>query len=371
MRAITRAALAASVASLGLTAAMPALADVKVGVALGLTGQIAAIGEQSRRGVEAAIKAFNDKGGLNGEQVTLQVEDDACDPKQGVAVANKLVSSGVVAVLGHMCTGPTIAASSVYAEEGIPMISASATGPELTERGLDTVFRATGRDDQQGSVAGAMIAERFGDKKVAVVHDKQAYGRGLAEEAKKAMVAAGKQPTMEGSITPGEQDFSALVSRLKQDGIEVVYFGGYYNDLGQIVRQARQQGLNATFVGGDGLSSSEFWAITGDAGEGTLFTFTPDASQNAAAQEAVDAFKADGKGDPDNFAYYFYAAAQVLTQAMTTAGSSDPEAVIGALRNGSFETVVGTMDFDDKGDLKAPQFVFYGWQGGSAKPAGF
>ncbi|MCA1975322.1 MAG: branched-chain amino acid ABC transporter substrate-binding protein [Caenispirillum sp.] len=371
MRSITRAALAASVASFVVTAAVPALAEIPVGVALGLTGQIAAIGEQSRRGVTAAIEAFNEKGGLDGEKIALQVEDDACDPKQGVAVANKLVSSGVVAVVGHMCTGPTIAASSVYSEEGIPMISASATGPDLTERGYDNVFRATGRDDQQGSVAGAMIAERFKDQKAAVVHDKQAYGRGLADEAKKAMVEAGKKPAMEASITPGEQDFSALISRLKQEGIEVVYFGGYYNDLGQIVRQARQQGLNATFVGGDGLSSTEFWAITGEAGKGTLFTFTPDASQNPSAKAAVEAFKADGKGDPDNFAYYYYAAGQVLTQAMEKAGSSDPEAVRKALRGTSFETVVGTMEFDEKGDLKAPQFVFYMWEGGKAQPAGF
>lgn len=371
MRAITRAALAASAASFVFTAALPALAEIPVGVGLGLTGQIAAIGEQSRRGVEGAIKAFNEKGGLDGEKIELQVEDDACDPKQGVAVANKLVSSGVVAVIGHMCTGPTIAASSVYAEEGVPMITASATGPELTERDLDNVFRATGRDDQQGSVAGAMIAERWPDKKVAVVHDKQAYGRGLATEAQKAMAEAGKKPAMEGSITPGEQDFSALVSRLKQEGIEVVYYGGYYNDLGQIVRQARQQGLQATFVGGDGLSSTEFWAITGDAGQGTLFTFTPDPSTNPAAQEAVEAFKADGKGDPDNFAYYYYAAGQVLTQAMEKAGSSDPEAVREVLRGGTFETVVGPMEFDEKGDLKAPQFVFYMWDAGEAKPADF
>lgn len=370
MRTLHKAVFSVTVSALAISP-LPALADIPVGLALGLTGQIAAIGEQSRRGAEAAIAAFNKAGGLKGETITLQVEDDACDPKQGVAVANKFVSAGVEAVIGHMCTGPTMAASTVYSEEEIPMVTASATGPNLTERGLTNVFRATGRDDQQGTIAGKMIAERFADQTTAIVHDKQAYGRGLAEEAKKAMNAAGKEEALFAAIVPGEQDFSALISRLKQAGVKVVYYGGYYNDLGQIVRQSRAQGLDAVFVGGDGLSSSEFWAITGEAGEGTLFTFTPDASTNPAAKEAVEAFKADGKGDADNFAYYYYAAAQVLTQAMAKAGSADPEAVTKALRDNTFETVAGPMDFDAKGDLTAPAFVFYQWSAGKPKPAAF
>jgi branched-chain amino acid transport system substrate-binding protein len=371
-RARERLLAAAVVALAGLAHAVPAVADVTVGVALGLTGAAAAYGEQAKRGVEAAVAVVNRGGGVNGEKIVLETADDACDPKQAVAVANRFASQGTKLVLGHLCSSATIAAADVYADEGIVMITASATNPAVTEKGHEMVFRACGRDDQQGAAAGQMLAERFKDKKIAVVDDKSAYGKGLAEQAGLAMKAKGVEPALTSSINAGEKDFSALITRLKQEGIDVVYFGGYHVELGLIVRQAREQGLQAQFVSGEATAAAEFWHITGEAGAGTLFTYAPEVKSQPGAAEAIQAIKevAGPNADPDNFAFYYYAAVQVLTQAMQQAGSAEPEAVAEALHGGaSFSTVVGPMAFDEKGDLEAPAYAFYEWRGGKYAPA--
>jgi branched-chain amino acid transport system substrate-binding protein len=366
---------AAWAAGLALAHAAPAAADVTIGMGLGLSGPVAAIGEQSRRGAEAAVAAINREGGvLGGEKLVLEIADDACDPKQAVAVANRFASQGVGLVVGHMCSSPAIAAADVYAEEGAVMITASATNPTLTEQGHDTVFRACGRDDQQGAVAGTLLAERYGDQKVAVVDDKSAYGKGLAEQAAVAMRARGVEPALTASVNAGEKDFSALISRLKQDGIAVVYYGGYHVELGLIIRQAREQGLKSVFVSGEAMATAEFWSITGEAGAGTLFTYAPDVRSQPGAAAAIEAIRAvaGSNAEPDNFAFYHYAAVQVLAQAIAKAESAEPDAVAEALHAGpSFDTVVGSMAFDEKGDLKAPAYVFYEWRDGRYAPARF
>jgi branched-chain amino acid transport system substrate-binding protein len=367
--------LPAGAALLGLAIATPALADVDVGVALGLTGPVAAIGQQARHGVEAAVGVVNRAGGvLGGEQLRLEVADDACEPKQAVAVANRFASAGTGFVLGHLCSSAAIAAADVYAEEGMVMITASATNPALTEQGHDTVFRACGRDDQQGAVAGVFLAERYGDKRIALIDDKSAYGKGLAEQAAAALEEKGVEPALIASVNAGEKDFSALISRLKQEAIDVVYYGGYHVELGLIIRQAREQALNAQFVSGEAMATAEFWDITGEAGAGTLFTYAPEVKSQPGAAEAMAAIQevAGNQAEPDNFAFYYYAAVQVLAQAIEQAGSAEPEAVAEALRAApSFNTVVGPMAFDEKGDLKAPAYVFYEWRGGKYALAAF
>ncbi|MEK0083357.1 branched-chain amino acid ABC transporter substrate-binding protein [Benzoatithermus flavus] len=362
----------AVVALAGLAHAAPAAADVTVGVALGLTGPAAAYGEQAKHGIDAAVAVINRGGGANGEKIRLETADDACDPKQAVAVANRFASQGVKLVLGHLCSSATIAAADVYADEGIVMITASATNPAVTEKGHEMVFRACGRDDQQGAAAGQMLAERFKGKKIAVVDDKSAYGKGLAEQAELAMKAKGVEPALTSSVNAGEKDFSALITRLKQEGIDVVYYGGYHVELGLIVRQAREQGLEAQFVSGEATSAAEFWQITGPAGNGTLFTYAPEVKSQPGAAEAIKAIKevAGPNADPDNFAFYYYAAVQILAQAIEKAGSAEPEAVAEALHGTpSFATVVGPMAFDAKGDLKAPAYAFYEWRDGRYAPA--
>ncbi|HEX2255815.1 MAG TPA: ABC transporter substrate-binding protein, partial [Afifellaceae bacterium] len=191
-----------------------AWADIRIAVAGPMTGQYASFGEQMRAGAEQAVEDINAAGGVNGEQLVLEIGDDACDPKQAVAVANQLAGSGVVFVAGHFCSGSSIPASSVYAEEGIVQISPASTNPAFTDnRPGPGVYRICGRDDQQGEVAGAFLADNFPDAKVAIIHDKTAYGKGLADETMAAMEAAGKQADMYEAYTAGEKDYTALVSK--------------------------------------------------------------------------------------------------------------------------------------------------------------
>ena len=219
-------------------------------------------------------------------------------------------------------------------------------------------------DDQQGIIAAGYIADKFKGKKVAIIHDKTAYGQGLADETRKALAAKGMKETMYEAITAGEKDYSALISKMKQAGIELIYLGGYHPEAGLIVRQAKEAGLNAPLMGGDALVDKQFWAIAGDAGAGTLMTFSPDPRKNAAAKPVVDKFKAGGY-DPEGYTLYTYAAIQAWAQAATTAKSVKTADVTKALHSGTFDTVMNKFSFDKKGDVTAPGYVVYVWQGGS------
>lgn len=345
-----------------------AQADTTIGLATALTGQIASIGQQARHGAEAAVADINAKGGVLGEKLVLQLGDDACDPRQAVTVANDFVGQGIGIVVGHLCSGATIAAADVYNEEGVVMITASATSPELTEKGMDTIFRACGRDDQQAVLAAQLILDKYRDKRIAVVDDKGAYGQGLAKALTKTLADAGVKPAFRGSINAGEMDYSALVSRLKSEKIDVVYYGGYHAELGRIARQAGQQGFKPQYIGADGIASNEYWSIAGEAGAGTLFTFSPNPADNPEIAPIVEELRKSGH-EPDNFTFYHYAAVQVIAQAIEQAGSDDPEAVAEALHSGSFDTIVGTLQFDEKGDLTKPGYVFYEWNDGKYEKA--
>jgi len=234
-------ALALSVAAMTLGLATAAQADIKIATVGPMTGPYASFGDQMRRGAELAVKDLNAAGGVLGQQIKLSVEDDACDPKQAVAVANKLVSEGVIFVAGHFCSGSSIPASNVYTEEGVLQISPASTNPKLTEEGGDNVFRVCGRDDQQGIVAGNLLADEFGNKKIAILHDKTAYGKGLADETKKQLNKRGVKEAMYEAYTAQEKDYTALVSKMKAAGIDVFYVGGYHTEAGLMIRQAHEQ----------------------------------------------------------------------------------------------------------------------------------
>lgn len=341
-----------------------ALAEIKIATAGPMTGQYASFGAQMKAGAEQAVEDINAAGGVNGEMLSLSIGDDACDPKQAVAVANQMAGEGVVFMAGHFCSGSSIPASAVYADEGIIQISPASTNPKFTdERPGPGVFRVCGRDDQQGAVAGKYLADHFGDKKIAIINDKTAYGKGLADETQAAMEAAGKKPDLVESYTAGEKDYTALVSKLKQAGIGVLYVGGYHTEAGLMKRQMVEQGMDTILVSGDALVTDEYWAITGDAGNGTLMTFSPDPRKAPGAQDLVEKFRAKGI-EPEGYVLYTYAAIQAWKQAVETAGSTDFDAVVGALNDGTFDTVLGTLNFDDKGDVSLPGYVFYEWKDG-------
>ena len=348
---------------LGLLAgAETAQAEILVGVAGPLTGPNAAVGEQFRRGATMAAETINANGGIDGEQVVLSFGDDASDPKQGISVANRFVADGVTYVIGHYNSGVSIPASEVYAENGILQITPASTNPVFTERSLWNTIRICGRDDQQGAVAGKYIVDKLQDKPLAIIHDQTAYGAGIAGEVKKTINAAGvKEVTFEG-INPGEKDFSVLIAKLKEQGVQAIYFGGLYTEAGLLVRQAADQGLKAVLIGGDGIASSEFAAIAGPAAEGTLMTFAPDPRQNPTATPIVQAFRSNGF-EPEAYTLYAYAALEILKQGIEGGGSRDPQAVADFLLSSdqAFQTAIGPIMFDGKGDRRDQDYTVYKW----------
>ncbi|MEO1609666.1 MAG: branched-chain amino acid ABC transporter substrate-binding protein [Pseudomonadota bacterium] len=330
-----------------------------------MTGQYATFGAQMKAGAIQAVADINAAGGVMGKQLNLIVEDDACDPKQAVAGANKLAAQKVALVAGHFCSGSSIPASKVYAEEGIIQISPASTNPKLTDdRAGPNVFRVCGRDDQQGQVAGEYIAEMYKGKKIAILHDKTAYGKGLADQTKKFMNEAGLTEVMYEAYTAGEKDYTALVSKMKNEGIDVVYVGGYHTEAGLIVRQMRDQGMQTKLIAGDALVTKEYWQVTGDAGEGTLMTFSPDPRKLDAAKDVVAKFRAN-KIEPEGYVLYTYAAIQAWAAAVEAAGSEAVDKVIPKLNSMEFDTVIGNFKFDAKGDPNLPPYKFYEWKNGT------
>jgi branched-chain amino acid transport system substrate-binding protein len=352
--------------TLGLLASVanPAFADIQFGWAGPATANGAAIGEQTHNGVSQAVEDINAKGGVLGQKITVQYEDDAGDPKQAISVANRLVAAGVQFVIGHQNSGASIPASQVYAEAGIIQITPGSTNPKLTEQGLWNVFRTCGRDDQQGTVAGDYLLKHFSGKKIFIVHDKTPYGLGLVEEVQKTLMAGGLAESGFEGIDVGQKDYAALVSKIVETGADAVYFGGNYTEGALILRQMRDQSIKIPLLGGDAMFSSEFAAIAGQGGEGTMITFGPDATKNAGAKEVVARF-AEKHFNPEGFTLYAYAGVQVLAQAIQRAGTTDTETVAKVIHSGQpFDTVIGPLSYDEKGDIKRLDFVFYELKGG-------
>lgn len=338
-----------------------ARADISIGVAGPMSGQYASGGEQMRNGVEAAVAAINASGGVLGQKLKVEVGDDVCDPKQAVAVANSMVNKKVSAIVGHYCSSSTIPASEVYNEAETPMITISTNG-KVTDRGLKNIFRLTGRDDQEGVVAAEYLVKKFPGKKIAVIDDKSAFGKGQADIVAKYLADRKAAPLLRESITAGEKDYTALVTKLKTAGIDVVFYGGYYTELGLILRQSSQGGLKLVVMSGNTSTSAELATAAGSAIDGLLFTFYPDPRKNPASADIVKRFR-DNKIEPDGYVLFCYAAVQVYAQALQKAGSLKYADVQKALAGGSFTTVLGKVEFDAKGDPKDPGFVVYQWKG--------
>jgi branched-chain amino acid transport system substrate-binding protein len=345
-----------------IAAAGAANAQVKFGVQGPITGPNAAFGAQLKNGAQQAVDDINAAGGINGQKLALQFGDDVSDPKQGVSVANKFSADGVKFVVGAFNSGVTMPSSEVYQENGIVQVTPASTNPQITERKMWNIFRTCGRDDQQGAVAGAYILKQFKGKKVAVVHDKTTYGKGLADETIKAMGKGGMKPVLYEGINVGEKDFSALVSKIKQSNADLVYWGGLHTEGGLIVRQMRDQGVKAPLMGADGITTDEFAQVGGPGVEGTLMTFPPDPRNNPAAKDAVAKFRA-AKFEPEAYTLYSYAAVQVMADAAKQAKSNDPKKVAEKMHSGAhFKTVIGDLSYDKKGDITRLDYVMYIWK---------
>jgi branched-chain amino acid transport system substrate-binding protein len=258
-----------------------------------------------------------------------------------------------------------MAASDVFAENGVLMVTPTATAPDLTNRGLANVLRTCGRDDQQAEVAAKYVLDHLKDKKIAVIHDKGTYGMGLANAFKAAINAGGVKEVMYEGLTAGEKDYTALVGRLKKDGAEVIYFGGYHPEGGLLARQLADAGVKAQIIGGEGLSNTEYWAIGNQAAEGTLFTNASDALKNPDSADAVAVLKEKGV-PPEAFTLNAYAAVQVIKAGIEKVGKADDAmAVATALKGGEpIQTAIGKLTYGENGDLSSPSFSLYKWDDG-------
>jgi branched-chain amino acid transport system substrate-binding protein len=339
----------------------PAMAqDIPVAVAGPMTGEYATFGRQMRNGAEQAVADLNAAGGVLGHKLALQIGDDACDPKQARSVAEKLTEAKVAVVIGHYCSSSSIPASDAYLDGNILQITPASTNPLFTDRGMWNTFRVCGRDDQQGGFAANFIVKNFKGKRIAIIDDQSTYGKGLADQVRKALNAGGVKEKLDESYNQGDKDFTALVSKLKLNNIDVVYVGGYHQEAGLIVRQMRDQGLQTVLMSGDALADHEFSSITGPAGQGVLFTFGPDPRKRPSAAAVVKAFRDKGI-DPEGYTLYTYAAFQVWAQAVAKAGTLDPQKVAAVMHGSSWDTVLGPLAFDKKGDLRSISWAVYRW----------
>jgi branched-chain amino acid transport system substrate-binding protein len=347
----------------------PAETVVLLGHAGPLTGSIAHQGKDDENGVSLALEQANArKLVIGGKPVVFRMlsEDDQGDPKIGTLVAQKLVDAKVVAVIGHLNSGVTIPASEIYSRAGIPVISGSATNPELTERGMKGVFRTVGRDDQQGPAIAAYIARELNGKRVAIVDDKTAYGEGLATEVEKALRAARVTIVGRERTTDKETDFKAILTRIKNRNPDVVFHGGMDATGGLMLKQARELGMKAQFAFGDGACTEEMAQLAGPAGEG-LACSQAGIPASAASKEFRDAF-IPKYGETKLYAPFFYDATNVVIEAMKRADSVDPAKFTPEIYKVSLQGATGRIEFDAKGDRRNADMTIFRMQGGKIVP---
>ena len=369
MNTFSRSVLSAAVGAviLGLGGLAQAADVIKIAVAGPITGPVAQYGDMQMIGAKMAVEQINAKGGVNGKKLEAVLIDDVCEPKQAVAVANQIVNQKIKYVVGHLCSGSTQPASKLYEEEGILMITPAATNPAITQQGYKMVFRTIGTDDQQGPTAGKYIATQIKPKKLAILHDKQQYGEGIAKEVKKTVEAAGMKPVLFEGINKGQTDFSALITKMKKDGVDFVYYGGYHPELGLLLRQSREQGFDAKYMGPEGVGNKDISAIAGPASEGLLVTLPADFSTDPANAELVAAFKAKNQDASGPFVMPSYAAVEIITDAIKGAKTEDPVKLADYIRKNSFQTPIGKVAFKDNGDLKEFEFDNFAWHADATK----
>jgi len=354
--------------ALGATASAE---TVKIGVAGPFTGANAAFGEQLWIGASAAAEAINAKGGIKGKPIELIQADDACEPKQAVAVANRLVDQdNVVAVLGHFCSSSTIPASEIYDEADIISMATGSTNPDVTERGLPTVTRICGRDDQQALILADFIANNLGAKRIAVIHDKDTYGRGLAEATRDAAQDLGVETVLFDGVNRGERDYNALVTKIRAADVDAVFFGGLYAEAGTLVRQIREQGLDIPYVSDDGIVDPAFVSAAGGKSfaDGVYMTFPRDPRKMDSSKEVIAKLSDEGKKS-DGFTLYAYAGLQSLAAALENSDTTSGADLALWLHENAVDTVLGRKEWDDKGDLTEPDYTMYQWdsEGGYAE----
>ena len=364
----TKGALATAVAVSLCAMASQAMAEetVKIAIAGPQTGPVAQYGDMEFAGAKVAVDQINAAGGVDGKKLEAVLYDDACDPKQAVAVANKIVNDGIKFVIGHLCSDSSLAASDVYEDEGILMITPASTSPKVSDRGYELIMRTIGLDNDQGPTAARYIIDHVKPKTVAIIHDKKQYGEGIATSVRDELKKAGINVVSFEGITAGDKDFSAQIAKLKKDNVDFVYYGGYHPELGLILRQAAEKGLKAKFMGPEGVGNKDISAIAGAAAENLMVTLPKRYDQEASNAPVVEALKASKQDPSGPFVWTTYAAIQSVVAGIKQAGD-DPADVAKALKAGTIPTVMGDLQWDAKGDLKGFEFGVFAWhQDGSS-----
>jgi len=345
---------------------------VKIGHVGPTSGGIAHLGKDNENGARMAIDELNAKGvtiGGKKAKFELVAEDDAGDPKQGTAVAQKLVDSKVHGVIGHLNSGTSIPASKVYSDAGIPQISPSATNPKFTRNGYKTTFRVVADDVHLGGTLGRYAVKELKGKSIAVIDDRTAYGQGVAEEFEKAVKAAGGSVAERQFTTDKATDFTAILTAVKAKKPDVVFYGGMDAVAGPMIRQMKQLGINAKFVGGDGICSGELPKLAAGAMADGQVVCAEAGGVEGKQKVGMEKFKADFKkkfnADVQVYAPYVYDAVNVMVAAMVKAGSAEPAKYLPVLaKTENFKGVTGDISFDEKGDVKNGALTLFTYKGG-------
>ncbi|HEY9279299.1 MAG TPA: high-affinity branched-chain amino acid ABC transporter substrate-binding protein [Eoetvoesiella sp.] len=340
---------------------------IKIGIPQPMTGPATQYGDQIQAGALTAIEAINAQGGVKGAKLEPLLIDDGCEPKQAVPAANRVINSGAKFAVAHACSGTTVPAVNVYEQEGIVAITPGATSPLVT----DTIkphyfFRTIGRDDQQGPFAASYIAKQLKPKTVAILHDKQTYGSGVATQVRDTLQKEKVNVALFEGINVGDSDYSAVITKLKSLNPDLIYFGGYHAELGLLLRQAREQGLKTQFMGPEGVANQDLVAIAGPAVEGLLVTLPADFTKLPGNEKVLENFK-KAKRSPDGaFTLTAYAAVQILADSIGAVGA-DPKKVADYMHTHPFNTAIGKVEYDAKGDLKEFEFAVFKWDKDGSK----
>lgn len=346
----------------GMMAAGVATADtIKIGIPQPMTGPATQYGDQIQAGALTAIDAFNAAGGVLGKQLEPLLIDDGCEPKQAVPAANRVVNAGAKFAVAHACSGTTVPAVNVYEQEGIVAITPGATSPLVT----DTIkphyfFRTIGRDDQQGPFAADYITDVLKPATVAILHDKQTYGSGVASQVRDSLADTDVDLVLFEGINVGDSDYSAVITKLKSINPDLIYFGGYHAELGLLLRQAREQDLQTQFMGPEGVANQDLVAIAGPAVEGLLVTLPADFTKLAGNEQILENFETFKRNPNGAFTMPAYAAVQILVDSINAVGE-DPDKVADYMHSNAFDTGIGKVEYDEKGDLKQFEFAVFQW----------
>ena len=346
---------------------------VKIGHVGPTSGGIAHLGKDNENGARMAIDELNAKGvSIGGKKVKFELlaEDDGCDPKQGTAAAQKLVDWKVAGVVGHLNSGTSIPASKIYSDAGIPQISPSATNPKFTRQGFKTTFRVVADDVHLGGTLGRYAAKELKGKSIAVIDDRTAYGQGVADEFEKGVKGAGGKTVAREFTNDKATDFTAILTNLKAKKPDIVFFGGMDAVAGPMIRQMKQLGIKAKFMGGDGICTGELPKLSGGAMDDGQVVCAEAGGVEGEQKKGMEDFKARFKTkfntDVQIYAPYVYDALNVMVAAMEKAGSSDPAKYLPVLaKTAGYKGVTGTISFDEKGDVKNGALTMFTYKGGN------